>query len=77
MHKSLDRMAIRKLLPFSPTYLYESGFSTFMYTKTKYRDKHDCRSWSEMCIICYKVQHSTCGFQTTATSFPLKRVNWK
>uniref|UniRef100_K7EXZ3 HAT C-terminal dimerisation domain-containing protein n=1 Tax=Pelodiscus sinensis TaxID=13735 RepID=K7EXZ3_PELSI len=37
-YSSLSRRAVRQLLPFASTYLYETGFSNYAAMKTKYRN---------------------------------------
>ncbi|CAH1970310.1 unnamed protein product [Acanthoscelides obtectus] len=39
----LSKMALNVLLPFAPTYLCETGFSTYAATKTKYRNRLDAK----------------------------------
>ena len=53
IHKSVDTVAIRTLLPFSSTYLRGRGFSTLLTKKTKHRNKLDCAA-DQSCVICYK-----------------------
>ena len=43
-YKAVSRVAIKVLLPFSTTYLCESGFSSLVYIKNKYRNRLDCES---------------------------------
>jgi len=40
----MGSVVIRTLLPFSSTYLCESGFSALVNIKTKSRNKLDCKS---------------------------------
>ena len=40
-YPDISKQAIKILLPFSTTYLYDSGFSRYTSTKTKYRSKLD------------------------------------
>ena len=38
---TLAREALKKLLPFATTHLCETGFSRYVFTKTKYRNRLD------------------------------------
>ena len=42
-YPEISKRTVRVLLPFSTTYLRESGFSRHVSTKTKYRSKLDMR----------------------------------
>ena len=44
IYKNVDSVAIRTLLPFSSTYLCESGFSALLSMKTKFRNKLECEA---------------------------------
>ena len=44
IYKNVGSAALRTLLPFSSTYLYESRFSTLVNVKTKCRSKLDCEA---------------------------------
>ena len=44
IYKNVGSAALRILLPFSSTYICESGFSTLVTVKTKYRSKLDCEA---------------------------------
>ena len=44
VYKNMGSVAIRTLLPFSSTYLCESGFSTLVSVKTKSRNKLACKA---------------------------------
>ena len=44
VYKNVGSVAIRTLLPFSSTYLCESGFSTLVSVKTKSRNKLECEA---------------------------------
>ena len=44
IYKNMGSVAIRTLLPFSSTYLCESGFSTLVSIKTKCRNKLECEA---------------------------------
>ena len=44
IYKNVGRAALRTLLPFSSTYLCESGFFTLGIVKTKCRSKLDCEA---------------------------------
>ena len=44
VYKNVGSVAIRTLLPFSSTYLCESGFSTLVSMKTKFRNKLECEA---------------------------------
>lgn len=40
----LDKKAIRKSIPFAPSYICQSGFSAYVSTKNKYRNRLDAAS---------------------------------
>ena len=44
IYKNVSSVAIRTLLPFSSTYLCESGFSALVSMKTKFRNKLECEA---------------------------------
>ena len=44
VYKNVGSAAIRTLLPLSSTYLCESGFSTLVSVKTKFRNKLECEA---------------------------------
>ena len=44
IYKNVGSVAIRTLLPFSSTYLCESGFSALVSMKTKFRNKLECEA---------------------------------
>ena len=44
IYKNAGSVTIRTLLPFSSTYLSESGFSTIVSVKTKSRNKLECEA---------------------------------
>ena len=44
IYKNVGSAAVRTLLPFSSTYLCESGFSARVSMKTKFRNKLECEA---------------------------------
>ena len=44
IYKNVGNVAIHTLLPFSSTYLCESGFSALVSMKTKFRNKLKCEA---------------------------------
>lgn len=49
-YKAVSNVAFKVLLPFSSTYLCESGFSSLVFIKNKYRNRLDCES-DMMCAL--------------------------
>ena len=44
IYKNVGSVAVRTFLSFSSTYLYESGFSALVSTKTKCRNELECEA---------------------------------
>ena len=49
-YKAVSNVAFKVLLPFSSTYLCESGFSSLVFIKNQYRNRLDCES-DMMCAL--------------------------
>ena len=45
MYTNVGGVALKTLIPFSSTYLCESGFSSLVSIKTKSRNKLDCEAY--------------------------------
>ena len=64
-YPTLAREALKKLLPFSTTYLCETGFSRYVSTKIKYRNRLDAEAdmYIQLSTIRPDVKHLSASMQ--------------
>ena len=64
-YPTLAREALKKLLPFATTYLCETGFSRYVSTKTKYRNRLDAEAdmYIQLSTIRPDVKHLSASMQ--------------
>ena len=74
MYKNVGSVTIRTLLPFSFTYLCESGFLTLVSVKAKSRNKLECEADLRCALSSTKPRIKLLVFSKTAASFTLSRL---
>ena len=64
-YPTLARKALKKLLPFATTYLCETGFSRYVSTETKYRNRLDAEAdmYIQLSTIRPDVKHLSASMQ--------------
>ena len=64
-YPTLAREALKKLLPFATIYLCETGFSRYVSTKTKYRNRLDAEAdmYIQLSTIRPDVKHLSASMQ--------------
>ena len=64
-YPTLARESLKKLLPFATTYLCETGFSRYVSTKTKYRNRLDAEAdmYIQLSTIRPDVKHLSASMQ--------------
>ena len=74
VYKNVGSAAIRTLLPFSSIYLCESGFSTLVRVKTKFRNKLECKADLRCALSSTQPRIKLLVSQKTVASFLLSRI---